>query len=55
MWGEMCGCVRGMRGRIEGVGVMINNLWNRVIMDFVCVSTRIQVVKFKLQLRAKFN
>src|SRR5678816_3429211 len=47
----MCVCAgveRNERGR-EGVTILMSDLWYRAMVDFVCVSTRILMVKFKFE------
>ena len=31
----------------EGAGVLLNDVWHSVVIDFGCVSSRIMLIKFK--------
>src|SRR5678815_1041459 len=42
------GVERNERGR-EGVAILMSDLWYRAMEDFVCVSPRILMVKFKFE------
>src|SRR5678816_1549157 len=49
--GVKCVCAgveKNEKGR-EGVAILMSDLWYRAILDFVFVSTRILMVKFKFE------